>query len=295
MYREQYGEYAYWWKTFALNVISACSVTAFFSLDIAQSAHFVFLYNSQQIFILWRLLCHSGRQKAKCSVCWIQVRNLCWSRMLVFNLRSHWLFGVSYLTKQESSNRPFFLMEMKKAEVVSHNLYLNSNKSKSNELHRTLWWAWTISRSLIYKRINPFFHLAVFFSWFTIINYLIRLQAILTFLRRFFLMSIFKLLINHFSNTNKTKNSFWNEMISHCCLNIKTSLWRFVRSTCIIFLTEIRLLKGKRAFSNKNKTKQNRSESLRKWFLTIASIQRHPWEDFFGRPPWFILTGITVP
>ena len=63
-----------------------------------------------------------GRQKAKCSVCWIQVRNLCWSRMLVFNLRSHWLFGVSYLTKQESSNRPFFLMEMKKAEVVSHNL-----------------------------------------------------------------------------------------------------------------------------------------------------------------------------
>ena len=61
-------------------------------------------------------------QKAKCSVCWIQVRNLCWSRMLVFNLRSHWLFGVSYLTKQESSNRPFFLMEMKRAEVVLHNL-----------------------------------------------------------------------------------------------------------------------------------------------------------------------------
>ena len=72
-------------------------------------------------------------------------------------------------------------------------------------------------------------------------------------------------------------------MFSRRCLKIKTSLWRFVRSTCVIFLTEIRLLKGKRAFSNKNKTKQNRSESLRKWFLTIASIQRHPWEDFFGQ------------
>ena len=42
-------------QTFALNVISACSVTASFSLDIALSAHFVFIYNSQQTFILWRL------------------------------------------------------------------------------------------------------------------------------------------------------------------------------------------------------------------------------------------------
>ena len=77
-------------------------------------------------------------------------------------------------------------------------------------------------------------------------------------------------------------------MFSRRCLKIKTSLWRFVRSTCVIFLTEIRLLKGKRAFSNKNKTKQNRSESLRKWFLTIASIQRHPWEDFFGQQVIFL-------
>ena len=72
-------------------------------------------------------------------------------------------------------------------------------------------------------------------------------------------------------------------MFSRRCLKIKTSLWRFIRSTCVIFLTEIRFLKEKRAFSNKNKTKQNRSESLRKWFLTVASIQRHPWEDLFGQ------------
>ena len=84
-------------QTFALNVISACSVTASFSLDIALSAHFVFIYNSQQTFILWRLISHFDRQKAKCSVYWIQVRNLQWSRMLVFNLRSHWLFGVPSL------------------------------------------------------------------------------------------------------------------------------------------------------------------------------------------------------
>ena len=51
-------------QTFALNVISACSVTAFFSLDIALSAHFVFIYNSQQTFILWRLFSHFDRQKA---------------------------------------------------------------------------------------------------------------------------------------------------------------------------------------------------------------------------------------
>ena len=59
--------------------------------------HFVSLHNSQQTFILWRLFSHFGRQKAKCSVYWIQVRNLQWSRMLVFNLRSHWLFGVPSL------------------------------------------------------------------------------------------------------------------------------------------------------------------------------------------------------
>ena len=59
--------------------------------------YFVFLYNSQQTFIFWRLLSHFGRQKAKCSVYWIQIRNLYWSRMLVFNLRSHWLFGVPSL------------------------------------------------------------------------------------------------------------------------------------------------------------------------------------------------------
>ena len=38
--------------------------------------HFVFIYNSQQTFILWRLFSHFDRQKAKCSVYWIQVRNL---------------------------------------------------------------------------------------------------------------------------------------------------------------------------------------------------------------------------
>ena len=78
-------------------LFSACSVIAFFSLDIALSAHFVFIYNSQQTFILWRLFSHFDRQKAKCSVYWIQVRNLQWSRMLVFNLRSRWLFGVPSL------------------------------------------------------------------------------------------------------------------------------------------------------------------------------------------------------
>ena len=81
----------------------------------------------------------------------------------------------------------------------------------------------------------------------------------------------------------KARFSKPKEMFSRRCLYIKTSLWRFVRSTCVIFLTEIRLLKGKRAFSNKNKTKQNRSGSIRKLFLAIASIQRHPWEDFFGQ------------
>ena len=49
-------------------LFSACSVIAFFSLDIALSAHFVFIYNSQQTFILWRLFSHFDRQKAKCSV-----------------------------------------------------------------------------------------------------------------------------------------------------------------------------------------------------------------------------------
>ena len=73
--------------------------------------HFVFIYNSQQTFILWRLFSHFDRQKAKCSVYWIQVRNLQWSRMLVFNLcshsfpSSHWLmllagFGVTAFNRK---------------------------------------------------------------------------------------------------------------------------------------------------------------------------------------------------
>ena len=136
-------------------------------------------------------------------------------------------------------------------------------------------------------------------------------------------------------------------MISHYCLDTKTSLRRFLRSTCdffsqksssskekcaflnksqtkrnrseslrkwfltaasiqrhpwedffgqhVIFLTEIRLLKGKMRIFKQEEEKQVRSESLRKWFLTVASTQRHLCEDFFGRHPWFILTGITVP
>ena len=70
-------------------------------------------------------------------------------------------------------------------------------------------------------------------------------------------------------------------MISHYCLDTKTSLRRFLRSTCDFFSQKSSSSKEKCAFLNKSKTKQNRSESLRKWFLTAASIQRHPWEDFF--------------
>ena len=78
-------------------------------------------------------------------------------------------------------------------------------------------------------------------------------------------------------------------MISHYCLDTKTSLRRFLRSTCDFFCTKIKLLKGKMCIlKKKSKTKQNRSESLRKWFLTAASIQRHPWEDFFGQHGIFL-------
>ena len=98
-------------------------------------------------------------------------------------------------------------------------------------------------------------------------------------------MYVFKLLVNHFSVTNKTKSSFSKpkEMISHCCLDAKTSLRRFFRSTCDFFSQKSSSLKEKCAFLNKSKTTQNRSESLRKWFLTAASTQRHPWEEFFGQ------------
>ena len=77
-------------------------------------------------------------------------------------------------------------------------------------------------------------------------------------------------------------------MISHCCLDTKTSLRRFLRSTCDFFSQKSSSSKEKCAFLNKSKTKQNRSESLKKWFLTAASIQRHPWEDFFGQHVIFL-------
>ena len=103
-------------------------------------------------------------------------------------------------------------------------------------------------------------------------------------------MYVFKLLVNHFSVTNKTKSSFSKpkEMISHCCLDAKTSLRRFFRSTCDFFSQKSSSLKEKCAFLNKSKTTQNRSESLRKWFLTAASTQRHPWEEFFGQHVIFL-------
>ena len=97
MYREQYGEYAY--QRVKANFRSKCYFCVFryclFLIRYCIKCHFVFLYNGQQTFIFWRLLSHFGRQKTKCSVYWIQIRNLYWSRMLVFNLRSHWLFEVT--------------------------------------------------------------------------------------------------------------------------------------------------------------------------------------------------------
>ena len=88
-----------------------------------------------------------------------------------FALKMKWL---PIILLKESSNRPSVLTEMKKAEVVSH--------TQSDELHRTLRWAWTISRSLIYERIDPLFT----FLWFTIVDYPIRLQAISCFRRALF-------------------------------------------------------------------------------------------------------------
>ena len=86
-------------KRVKANFRSKCYFCVFcyclFLITYCIKCHFVFLYNSQQTFIFWRLLSHFGRQKAKCSVYWIQVRNLYWSWILVFNLRSHWLFEVT--------------------------------------------------------------------------------------------------------------------------------------------------------------------------------------------------------
>ena len=70
------------------NIRSECYFCVFryciFLIRYCIKCYFVSLYNSQQTFILWKLFSHFGRQKAKCSVYWIQVRNLQWSRMLVF-------------------------------------------------------------------------------------------------------------------------------------------------------------------------------------------------------------------
>ena len=58
MYREQYGEYAY--QRVKANFRSKCYFCVFryclFLIRYCIKCHFVFLYNSQQTFIFWRLL-----------------------------------------------------------------------------------------------------------------------------------------------------------------------------------------------------------------------------------------------
>ena len=80
-------------------------------------------------------------------------------------------------------------------------------------------------------------------------------------------MCIFELLINHFSNTNKTKKSRSESLrkLFLTAASIQRHLYEDLIGQHVIFLTEIRLLKGKYTFSNKNKTKQKTcAESLRK-------------------------------
>ena len=74
---------------------------------------------------------------------------------------------------------------------------------------------------------------------------------------------VFKLLINHFSNTNKTKKTRSESQgkLSLTAALIQRHLCEDFIGQFVIFLTEIRLLKGKCAFSNENKTNKQKKNS----------------------------------
>ena len=96
---------------------------------------------------------------------------------------------------------------------------------------------------------QPFFHLAVFFLWFTIINYLIRLQAISCFRRTFFSNVHFQIAGKQFFQIRIKRKVRSERKWFLTVASSQTFLWRFIRSTCDFF-DEIRLLKGKCAFSS---------------------------------------------